>query len=116
MTIILISADQLSAFEVVVSQLLEDVQERLVYKAQVTRPTNSICLAFFVLFCFKVKQYSISSKEQRTPLQSPDLSCTYNFSICYFTQTYFNNLKHRGKGHFEIKLAVRVLHSILTTL
>ena len=30
-----ISGDQLSAFEVVVSQLLEDVQERLVYRAQV---------------------------------------------------------------------------------
>ena len=68
MNIILISADQLSAFEVVVSQLLEDVQERLVYKAQVIRPTNSICLAFFVLFFFKVKQYSISSKEQKNAI------------------------------------------------
>ena len=30
------TGEQLSAFEVVVSQLLEDVQERLVYRAQVS--------------------------------------------------------------------------------
>ena len=36
-----ISGDQLSAFEVVVSQLLEDVQERLVYRAQVRVDCNT---------------------------------------------------------------------------
>ena len=37
-------AEQLSAFEVIVCQLLEDVQERLVYKAQVKSSRKSLML------------------------------------------------------------------------